>query len=114
MFLYNLTVTTWKSLNTHYCTWKSEEMSNKILECLKSPFPFFWERLHSDAKYRSPNMHIWWEIYRKYREEIGDMIGHLGLEKEMEEEDSYYSVHKPRRNDRPISNHLSERNFVIH
>lgn len=82
VMLYNLSVITWKSLNTHYCSWKSEEMSTKILECLKSPFPYFWETLHADQYFKSPNMHIWWDIYRKYREEVDNYMGLLKLEGE--------------------------------
>jgi hypothetical protein len=54
-------------------------MSTKVVECLKSPFPYFWKTLYADEHYRPSNMHIWWDIYRRYRDEIGDLIGLLEL-----------------------------------
>lgn len=87
VILFRLYVQTWRSINFNFCQWKDQEQTIKVMECLKSPYPYFWKQLHVKEEHRPENMHIWWDIYRRYRGDIGDMISLLELERYEEGEE---------------------------
>lgn len=47
------------------------------MEILKSPSPYVWRNLHADIDYNPPNMNIWWDIYKKYKNEMESGFGLL-------------------------------------
>ena len=79
---YQLKVKTFKSLNYNFGVWKDGGQNGVILECLKSPYPYFWGILHSRTSKPRRKPKVWWEILQRYEEELKDMIDYLQLETE--------------------------------
>ena len=46
--------------------WKSDGQNSIVMECMKSPAPYFWPILHSRDKIPLRTPKIWWEMSAKY------------------------------------------------
>ena len=75
--LFRLHIQTYKFLNPNRYSHRFTELGQFEIEILKSPSPYFWKNLHNDIFYNPKNMHTWWEIYYKYREQLKDAFGLL-------------------------------------
>lgn len=81
-------------LNFHHSEWKTGSHNAIILECLKSPSPYFWKTLYLTKQPPSKKPQLWWKVIEKYRSNLGNFI--YELETTSEEED--ISAHVRRQN----------------
>lgn len=63
-----LKIKTYKFMNAYGSRWYSSEMGTVVLEILKSPSPYVWRNIHSEIDYNPSNQHIWFEMYRLYKD----------------------------------------------
>lgn len=66
-------------LNFYHSVWKTAEQNSLILECLKSPTPYFWKKLYLSTQVPSRKPKIWWKIMEKNRENLKDFFYDLDL-----------------------------------
>ena len=71
---YNINIKTFMPLNHHHSVWKTGYHNTIILECLKSPSPYFWKTLYVGKHVPLKKPKIWWKLLEQYRENIGNFI----------------------------------------
>lgn len=79
---YFLHIRTFKGLNFNFARWTQEGQNTFVLECMKSPSPYFWPILHSREHPPERKPKIWWEIIHKYQDQLAQVIDKLELEEE--------------------------------
>jgi hypothetical protein len=93
---YRIAVTTLMPLNYFQAVWKQAEQNSLILECMKSPNPYFWKRLYlpSQPPLRRPK--VWWKMVEKYMDNLKKFIYDLEVEEEEFDVSSYVKKRKSR------------------
>ena len=71
---YRMAVTTIMPLNFYHAVWKEANQNTLILECLKSPNPYFWKRLYLKGQEPARKPRVWWKMVEKYMEDTRKFI----------------------------------------
>lgn len=61
-------------MNHYHSHWKTAQQNTIILECLKSPTPYFWKTLYVSKNVPARKPELWWKMIEKYREDLGNFI----------------------------------------
>lgn len=66
-------------LNYYHAIWKEAQQNTIILECMKSPNPYFWKILYLKTNVPARKPRIWWKMIEKYRDNLQNYIYDLDL-----------------------------------
>ena len=77
---YTLHVLTFKALNFNHAHWHHDGQNTIVLECMKSPAPYFWPILHSREQPPERRPKTWWKILERYQNSLKTVIDKLELE----------------------------------
>lgn len=79
----------YKSVNYHVSGWKSVAGKEIVLEAMKAPAPFIWKYLYSVEMQPEKKPKIWWEMLKKYEDDLGMLIDQMDIGEEDVEISAY-------------------------